>query len=124
MERLLRFMLINPNQSKNKMKKLKLSIKERAMLVDLMPAQGNKLQQTIVRGLAGKAEFSIQEIEKYKINYSAQGMSWSLEAKDAEFEIEISEAELMILKEASSAVDKEGKVTQHNLSLIDKIDKL
>ena len=106
------------------MKNLNLTIKERAMLADILPPQGNKLQQIIVRALARKVEFSSEEIDKYKITFSSQGMSWSPEAKDETFDFLIPEAELSVLKETSAALDKEGKITQFNLSLIEKIDTL
>jgi len=106
------------------MKKLTLTIKERVILPDVLPQQGNKLQQIIVRGLSLKTEFKPEEIDEYGLKWSAQGVAWNEKAKSAEFEFEVSESELSVLKEAASLIDKEARVTQHNLSLLEKIETL
>lgn len=106
------------------MKRLKLNIKERVMLPEVLPQSGNKLQQIIVRGLILKTEFKPAEIDKYGLTFSHQGVAWNDKAKSAQFEYELSEAEISILKEAAGTLDKEARVTQHNLSLIEKVEKL
>lgn len=106
------------------MKKLTLTIKERVILSDILPQQGSKLQQIIVRSIARKTEFTSEEIDEYGLKWSAQGVAWNEKAKSAEFEFEVSESELSVLKEAASLIDKENRVTQHNLSLIEKIETL
>jgi hypothetical protein len=107
-----------------KEKKLKLTIKERVILSDILPAQGNKLQQIIVRGLIFKTEFKSEEIDKFGMNFSTQGVAWNEKAKSAEFEFELNDAEISILKEAAVTIDKEARVTQHNLGLLEKIELL
>ncbi|MEA5109883.1 MAG: hypothetical protein VB072_05590 [Lentimicrobium sp.] len=106
------------------MKRLKLNIKERVMLPEVLPQSGNKLQQIIVRGLILKTEFKPAEIDKYGLTFSHQGVAWNEKAKSAQFEYELSEAEISILKESAGTLDKEARVTQHNLSLIEKIESL
>ena len=106
------------------MKKLTLNIKERVLLPDILPQQGNKLQQIIVRDLLSKSEFKPAEIEKYGLTFSHQGVAWNEKAKSASFDLELSDAEISILKEAAVNLDKEARVTQYNLSLIEKIEKL
>jgi len=106
------------------MKKLTLTIKERVILSDILPQQGSKLQQIIVRSIVRKTEFTSEEIDEYGLKWSTQGVAWNEKAKSAEFEFEVSESELSVLKEAASLIDKENRVTQHNLSLIEKIETL
>lgn len=106
------------------MKILTLNIKERVLLPDILPSQGAKLQQIVVRGLILKTEFSAAEIEKYGLQFNNHGVAWNEKAKSLVFEVELSDAEISILREAASALDKEGRVTQHNLSLIEKIESL
>lgn len=107
-------------------KSLNLSIMERAMLVDMLPAQGNKIQQIICRSLIEKVRFTDEEIKKYNLQFNPGGMSGNelAQKKDASIIIEISDVDAEILKEASSRFDKEGKVNQLNLPLIEKIDQL
>ncbi|MPL87568.1 hypothetical protein SDC9_33569 [bioreactor metagenome] len=94
------------------------------MLPEVLPQSGNKLQQIIVRGLILKTEFKPAEIDKYGLTFSHQGVAWNEKAKSAQFEYELSEAEISILKESAGTLDKEARVTQHNLSLIEKIESL
>lgn len=109
---------------KTEAKRLKLSIKERVLIPDILPQAGHKLQQIIVRSLLAKAEFTPEEIDKYGLTISSQGVAWNEIAKTATFEIEFSETEISILREAAILLDKEARVTQHNLSLIEKIESL
>ena len=106
------------------MKKLKLNIRERVILSDILPAAGNKLQQILIRGLLQKTEFTPEEIDEFGLNFSHQGVAWNEKAKTAAFEFELSDAEISILKEAAVSLDKEARVTQHNLGLLEKIDIL
>ena len=106
------------------MKKLKLTIKERVLISDILPQQGSKLQQIIVRGITRKTEFNSVEIDEYGLKWSGQGIGWNEKAKSSEFEFEVSESELSVLKESASLIDKENRVTQHNLSLLEKIESL
>jgi len=106
------------------MKKLKLNIKERVVLSDILPPQGTKLQQIVVRSLTLKTEFKPEEIDELGLTFSQQGVSWNEKAKTKEFEIELQESEILILKEAAILIDKESRVTQYNLSLIEKIEGL
>ncbi len=109
---------------KTETKKLKLNIKERVILSDILPQAGHKLQQIIVRSLLAKAEFTPEEIDKYGLTFSSHGVVWNEIAKTATFEIEFSETEISILRESAILLDKEKRVTQHNLSLIEKIESL
>lgn len=109
---------------KTETKKLKLNIKERVILSDILPQAGHKLQQIIVRSLLAKAEFTPEEIDKFGMTFSHKGVSWNEMAKSAEFEYELSDAEIIILRETAATLDKEARVTQHNLSLIEKIESL
>lgn len=105
-------------------KTLNLTLKERALLPDILPAAGNKLKQIIVRSLIRKIEFTPEEIEKFGMSFSQNGISWNKEAIGKIFDLELTDAEVNILKESSSELDKTNKITQHNLSLIEKIDSL
>ena len=106
------------------MKKITLSIKERAILCDLLPQAGSKLQQIIIRELLAKFSFTDQETAKHKIKYIEGAMTWSADANDALFSFELSEAEINVLKETSASANEAERITQHNLTLIEKIDSL
>jgi len=109
---------------KTEAKALKLSIKERVILPEILPQQGSKLQQIIVRSLLAKIEFTPAEIKSFEMNFTAKGISWNEKAHSEKFSVELSEPEVSVLKEAAAALDKEARVTQHNLSLVEKIESL
>lgn len=109
---------------KTKESRLNLTIKERALLPDILPQQGNKLQQIIVRGLLLKVEFKSTEIDQYGLKFTGQGISWNEKGNKTAFDYELQDSEISILKEAAVDIDKNGKVTQHNLSLLEKIEAL
>ncbi|MDY0102838.1 MAG: hypothetical protein RBS07_07840 [Lentimicrobium sp.] len=106
------------------MKKITLTIKERAILCDLLPHSGGKLQQIIVRDLLEKTGFTENETKKHEIKYADGAMTWNGNANDALFSFELSDAEINVLKETSASTNDAERITQHNLSLIEKIDSL
>ncbi len=103
---------------------IELNIKERVILPEILPQQGNKLQQIIVRSLLSKVEFTPEEIKTYEMVFTSKGISWNEKATSEKFSVELSEPEVSVLKEAAAALDKEARVTQHNLSLVEKIESL
>jgi hypothetical protein len=105
-------------------KKLELTIKERAILPDLLPQQGNRLQQIVIRTILSKIEFSSNEISNNAMTFSPTGIGWSKDAANKVFDFSFEASEISILKESAILADKENRVTQHNLSLIEKIERL
>lgn len=103
---------------------LQLTIKERVILPSLLPASGDKLTQIVVRSLIQKAEFSEDEIKKFGMAATGETVTWNKDAVEASFTINISDAENQVLKDTVKQIDKDKKVTQHNLGLIEKIEAL
>jgi len=105
-------------------KSLILTMKERVILPEILPQNGSKLQQILVRSLISKIEFSQSEIQEFEIQFTQTGINWNKRAIGRTFSWPVSAAEISILKQASAEFDKNGKVTQFNLSLIEQIDEL
>lgn len=103
---------------------LVLTMKERVILPEILPQHGSKLQQILVRSLISKIEFSQSEIKEFEIQFTQTGINWNKSAIGRKFSWPVSAAEISILKQASAELDKNGKVTQFNLSLIEQIDEL
>lgn len=109
----------------NSTKELQLTMLERAIFSDILPQQGNKLQQIIVRSLREQIKFTEEEIEKFEISATSNGIKWNGEKTECSiFSFSLSEVEISIIKEASAIIDSEKRVNQHNLSLLEKIDAL
>jgi len=104
---------------------MKLSVKDRLVIGNLYPAQGNILQQTLVRDIAKKVEVTQDEMKQINLApiEGSQGMKWDPEeaSKLGEKEVVFTEAELNLLKEQVSRVDRENKITLGLLDLCLKI---
>ena len=104
---------------------MKLSVKDRLVIGNLYPAQGNILQQTLIRDIAKKVEVTQDEMKQINLGpiEGSQGMKWDPEEanKLGEKEVVFTEAELNLLKEQVARIDKENKVTLGLLDLCLKI---
>lgn len=105
-------------------KTIELTMKERAVLLGMLPVEGSKLQQIIVKDLLDKIRFTEQEEKEFKIVRSDTAINWNDKAAKMTFKFSLNAPEISILKEVSADTDKNKKVNQHNLSLILKIDQL
>lgn len=105
-------------------KTIELTMKERAVLLGMLPAEGSKLQQVIIKELLEKIRFTEQEEKEFKIVRTDTSINWNDKAAKMTFKYPLNAPEISILKEVSADTDKNKKVSQHNLSLILKIDSL
>ena len=103
------------------MEKLNLSVLDRLMLPQLLPAQGGKIEMLLAISIATKVEFSPAEISEFGLKDSNGSVSWT-DGREAGFEFTPEQVE--ILKSASKRADDEKKITRQNLALIVKIDSL
>lgn len=111
--------------TQKKVRVIELTVKERAVLPSILPSQGDKLTQIMVRSLNEKVRFTESEIDELEMKSDASGIRWN--QKNAEgklFKYEISDGEALILRDASKELDSSKKVNQDNLSLVEKIDLL
>jgi hypothetical protein len=104
---------------------MKLLIKDRLVIGNLYPAQGNILQQTLIRDISKKVEVTQDEMKQIKLVpiEGAQGMKWDPEeaGKLGDRDVEFTAAELNLLKEQVNKLDRENKITQGLLDLCLKI---
>ena len=104
---------------------MRMSVKDRLVIGNLYPAQGNILQQTLVRDIVKKVEVTQDEMKQIQLAplEGGPGMKWDPEeaSKLGEKEVVFTEAELNLLKEQVSRVDRENKITLGLLDLCLKI---
>ena len=103
---------------------MKLNVKERINLMQILPAEGNFVTFKILADLRAELSFSEKEIKDFKIvqhlNEQGQGrITWD-DKKEKEKEVFFGPQALIIVKAALQNVDKVGKVTADNVSLFDK----
>ena len=103
---------------------LALNMKERVVLPSILPAHGDKLTQIVVRSLIEKSEFTQAEIKKFDMVATGEAVTWNKSANAETFSIPVTDAEAQVLKDTARQIDKDKKVSQHNLSLLEKIEAL
>lgn len=112
---------------RRKKMKVKLNLKERLVLLDLLPQKGTITEQITAKAVIKKVEITSDEIDKWDIREERQGggniLVWS-EKKAEELEYDFNKAEIRLLEEGVDRLDKEGNITQRNLDLCQKVKNL
>lgn len=103
-------------------KKFDLSAKERVVLLNLLPPQGNLVTMKVVFEMGLNIGFSAQELEDWKIVYGDDGsVKWDGEkSKSKEFEFGVSE--LGVFKESVKKLDGESRIPLDFLPVIEKLN--
>lgn len=100
--------------------KIKLSLKERLVISELLPQQGSITEQITARAIIKKVEITSDEVDKWEIRDIERGVVWNA-AKAEDLEYELNKTELQLLKSGVEKLDKEKKITQGNLDLCQKV---
>lgn len=102
---------------------MKLNVKERLLLLGILPQEGHISQMVDVYELA--KELKLNDQEKGQISYIENGsyVKWDND-KDPNKDIEFSSDQIKIVKEAIDNLDKQGKVSIELIPLIQKINGL
>ena len=102
---------------------MKLNVKERLLLLGILPQEGHISQMVDVYELAKQLKLNDQE--KGQISYVENGnyVKWDND-KDPNKDIELSSDQTKIIKEAIDELDKQGKVNIEIIPLIQKLNGL
>ena len=98
---------------------MKLSIRERLVLLSILPAQGNFITLKIVRKLRENLSFSGEEIERYKFIQSEGKVTWDGEVEQMK-PIEIGTQAKVIIGEALKQLDETKKLRDEHYSIYEK----
>ena len=88
------------------------------------PAQGNILEQTIVKDLKKKIDVSQEDLTKCKFRAVEKGFDWDKTKVPKPIELDLTNAEKGLLKTQVEKLDKDEKVDQNLLSMCLKIKEL
>ena len=106
-----------------KVKGIELSVLERITLVNLLPAEGNRVTYKILHDLKSDISFTPEEIKEFEMKVEmVEGkvnFQWNA-AKVVVKEIEISDPAEKIIVEVLTKLEKEKKINDQNVSLYDK----
>jgi len=76
----------------------KLTLRDRLVLIDIMPTQGSLLDMIMVRSIRNTIDPTPQDIEKYNIRQSDNGLVWD-NSRDVGEDFHLSESEVMFIQQ-------------------------
>jgi hypothetical protein len=96
---------------------MNLNIKQRVLLISILPEKGNRLEMTAVRAIRKKLDFSTEEIKKNQISEDeSNNVTWKV---DTSKDIKLEASELVILKKRLTEFDQEGNIDDNLLDLFE-----
>jgi len=102
---------------------MKLTIKDRIILLTLLPRQGGLIELQTIKGLIQVLEFTSQEIEEYQLRDTDNGVLWNKD-KEKEKEITFTDAQINLIKKSINEADKNKTLTLEMLETIEKFINL
>lgn len=98
-----------------------LNIKERLMLIGILPQEGSLLEMTDIYDLARELKMSDEEKQQVQFIESGSYIKWD-DTKDPNKDIHINSDQLKIIRKSLDKLDKEGKIKLELIPLIQKIN--
>ena len=107
--------------------KMKLGVKDRLMIAQLLPREGNLIAQRIMRDIITKTELSQDEMNKVGMEALKDGgVKWD-DKKEDEFGqklVKFTDAEIGYLKDQVKKLDETQKVSRDTFLLCERIHNL
>lgn len=98
-----------------------LNIKERIIILSLLPKEGSFLNLKLVREIKEDLSFSVEEHSLYKITMNSEGMITWIDPENYEKEYLFNEPITDLIKQSLIRLDKEEKLEEDkHLSLYEK----
>lgn len=97
---------------------MKLRLKERFMLIQVLPQIGNYVTLKILRDLQESLAVTEEDIKKYNIKYEKEMASWD-DSKDVGVEIEIGPEASRIIRRTLKALDEKNELAADHLDLFE-----
>lgn len=101
---------------------MKLNVKERLMLLNILPAENDFVTLKIVRNLQEDLSFNEKEVKEFEFKQEDKKMFWN-NSKDIEKDIQIGEKATDIIIEALKKANNEKKLTLDLMSVYEKFIK-
>lgn len=93
-----------------------LNVKQRLLLLNILPDEANYITLKIIREQQGRLSFSDEELQRLKVKRQGDMYTWD-ESLDEPVEIEINESARGIIKLAFRQLDQQGQLKVEFLSL-------
>lgn len=95
---------------------MKLTVLSRLMLGKIFPQTEGILQQSMIRDISKKIEFSQEEIKKLDLKIKEGMIKWNPN-KEFTVDVDFSETELSFLRDCVDKMDREKTITQNMLEV-------
>ena len=101
---------------------MKLNVKERYVLLQILPREGDFITITVLKELKEKVFPSVVELDEFEIKQVNSQIKWN-DKGDEEREIEIGERATDIIVGSLKKLNDEKKLTEDHFSLYEKFVK-
>ena len=102
---------------------MKLTVKERIVFASLFPKNYNLVEGTLIKDIKKKVEMTQEELKDYEVKSLGNQITWNAD-KTKEKDIVFTDMEIDFLKERIKELDKEKKLSDDNIDLAQKINKI
>lgn len=107
--------------------KMRLGVKDRLMIAQILPREGNLIAQRLIRDIGQKTELNQSEMKQVDMGPAeGGGIKWD-EKKEKEFgqkNIKFTDAEIGFLKDQVKKLDETQKVSRDTFLLCERIHNL
>ena len=100
---------------------MKLSVKDRLVLLGILQDEGNAVTLRLIRELKENLSFTDEEQEFLQFTKDASGTGWSKEHVDYEADIDVSEHTEKIIVQRLKDLERQGKLKMVALDLFDRL---
>ena len=98
---------------------MKLDVRERLILLSVLPQEGNFITLKVVRKLREGLSFNEEEIKQYKFVQEDQRVTWDDKAEQSK-EIELGEKAMDIISEALKKLNEDKKLKDEHFTIYQK----
>ena len=102
---------------------MKLTIKDRIVLPEILPQQGNMIEMLVADSITKKTRFTAREVTDFKLCQKGETLTWD-ENVDTDVEIDFEQSEVNLLKEQLRKLDEEKRISNRIFGLCVKIRDL
>ena len=102
---------------------MNLTIKDRIIMVDLLPEQGGMIDMILVRSISDRVALTAKEITDFSVVQEGNSVRWD-QSKDSGVEIDFEMSEIELLKRRVQELDASKSITMRTFDLCLKIKEL
>lgn len=99
---------------------MKLNIKERLIIPNILPREGDYTTLIIKKDLLDKIKINQDDISEFEIRITGEEIQWNTD-KEKEIDVELSELEIKLITDSLKELDKQKKLNDETALIYKKI---